>query len=163
MNLDKTAQDSDLSNIPAEFRENYRFLSELINCRDKNAIVAECLGTLVDRRLCRLRGKLNKRQLKILNEFMDRLQDDDPDWFSPTGAGGIGSFHPHQEKIDVVTMGGRSHSQDRAVAGRSGSHCKPLADHSAGGSAAEVIASVGRAIRLRQDASLPAIHRSGTA
>jgi hypothetical protein len=83
MNLDKTAQDSDLSNIPAEFRENYRFLSELINCRDKNAVVAECLGTLVDRRLCRLRGKLNKRQLKILNEFMDRLQDDDPDWFSP--------------------------------------------------------------------------------
>lgn len=83
MNLDKTAQDSDLSNIPAEFRENYRFLSELINCRDKNAVVAECLGTLVDKRLCRLRGKLNRRQLKILNEFMDRLQDDDPDWFSP--------------------------------------------------------------------------------
>ncbi len=83
MNLDKTAQDSDLSNIPAEFRENYRFLSELINCRDKNAVVAECLGTLVDRRLCRLRGKLNRRQLKILNEFMDRLQDEDPDWFSP--------------------------------------------------------------------------------
>lgn len=83
MNLDKNAQDSDLSNIPAEFRENYRFLSELINCRDKNAVVAESLGTLVDRRLCRLRGKLNKRQLKILNEFMDRLQDDDPEWYGP--------------------------------------------------------------------------------
>jgi len=83
MNVDKTAQDSDLSNIPGEFRENYRFLSELINCRDKNASVAECLGNLVDRRLCRLRGKLNKRQLKLLNEFMDGIRDADPESFYP--------------------------------------------------------------------------------
>jgi hypothetical protein len=81
MKLDKTAQDSDLSNIPGEFRENYRFLSELINCREKNASIAECLGTLVDRRLCRLRGKLNRRQLKLLNDFMDGLRDDDADCF----------------------------------------------------------------------------------
>jgi len=82
MNVDKTAQDSDLSNIPGEFRENYRFLSELINCRDKNASVAESLGNIVDRRLCRLRGKLNKRQLKLLNEFMDGIRDEDPDSFT---------------------------------------------------------------------------------
>ena len=103
----------------------------------------------MDRRLCRLRGKLNKRQLKILNEFMDRLQDDDPDWFSP----------PVPEELEAsIRIKKRSTwlpweaeairkierwRDDLAVIA---SHWR---DYSAGGRAAEVIASVGRAIRLR--------------
>ena len=33
MRVDKSAQDMDLSSIPAEFRENYKFLSELIDVK----------------------------------------------------------------------------------------------------------------------------------
>lgn len=83
MKLDKTAQDNELSSIPAEFRENYRFLSELINCRDKNDSAASELEYLVEKRLCRIRGKLNKRQIKLLNDFMNRIKDEDPECFSP--------------------------------------------------------------------------------
>ena len=49
MKLDKTAQDNELSSIPGEFRENYRFLSELITCRDKNNSAAGELEDLVDK------------------------------------------------------------------------------------------------------------------
>jgi len=83
MKLDKTAQDNELSSIPAEFRENYRFLSELINCRDKNDSAANELEDLVEKRLCRIRGKLNRRQIKLLNDFMNRIKDDDPECFFP--------------------------------------------------------------------------------
>ncbi|MBI4965280.1 MAG: hypothetical protein HY913_18535 [Desulfomonile tiedjei] len=83
MKLDKTSPDTELSSIPAEFRENYRFLSELINCRDKNDSAAGELEDLVDRRLCRIRGKLNKRQIKLLNDFMNRTKNDDPECFYP--------------------------------------------------------------------------------
>jgi hypothetical protein len=83
MKLDKTAEDNELSSIPGEFRENYRFLSELINCRDKNNSAACELEDLVEKRLCRIRGKLNRRQIKILNDFMNRIEDDDPECFSP--------------------------------------------------------------------------------
>jgi len=83
MKLDKTAQDNELSSIPSEFRENYRFLSELITCRDKNNFAAGELEDLVQRRLCRIRGKLNRRQIKILNDFMNRLNDEDSDYFFP--------------------------------------------------------------------------------
>ena len=43
MKLDKTAQEVDLASIPEEFRENYKFLCELINCRQKNNNVTEPL------------------------------------------------------------------------------------------------------------------------
>ncbi len=35
MRMDKSAEDVDLSCIPSEFRENYKFLSELIECKEK--------------------------------------------------------------------------------------------------------------------------------
>jgi len=69
------AQDTDLSSIPSEFRENYRFLTELINCRDKNNSAAtemECLGQT---RLRDIRGKLNRRQIKILNDYLTPAED----------------------------------------------------------------------------------------
>jgi hypothetical protein len=70
-----STQDTDLSSIPSEFRENYRFLTELIDCRDKNHSAISGLDCLGQRKLFALRGKLNRRQLKILNDYMEQLQD----------------------------------------------------------------------------------------
>jgi hypothetical protein len=63
------AQDTDLSSIPSEFRENYRFLSELIACMDKNKSAANKLDLIGQESLYELRSKLNRRQLKILNNY----------------------------------------------------------------------------------------------
>ncbi|MBI5248931.1 MAG: hypothetical protein HY912_05500 [Desulfomonile tiedjei] len=68
-------QDTDLSSIPSEFRENYRFLSELINCRDKNDSAANELEHLGQKRFCEVRGKLNRRQIKILNDYLKQSID----------------------------------------------------------------------------------------
>jgi hypothetical protein len=83
MNVDKTAQDTDLSSIPGEFRENYRFLTELINCKDKNKTAAECLENVVESSLYRARGKLNRRQMKIIKDFLTGIEEDDSECFAP--------------------------------------------------------------------------------
>lgn len=83
MKLDKTAQELDLASIPAEFRENYKFLCELINCRQKNNNVTEPLELIIENRLCNLRGKLNRRQLGILTRFLNGRQSDEPERFIP--------------------------------------------------------------------------------
>ncbi|HMK33635.1 MAG TPA: hypothetical protein VK463_01115 [Desulfomonilaceae bacterium] len=83
MKPDKTAQDVDLSSIPGEFRENYRFLTELINCKGKNSSATEELENLMDERLSQLRGQLNRRQLKILNQFLRYAKDPDPELLCP--------------------------------------------------------------------------------
>ncbi len=70
MSVDKSAQDIDLSSIPGEFRENYRFLNELISCKEKNQAVARGFDEFLDERLGALRGKLNRRQLKIINDYL---------------------------------------------------------------------------------------------
>ena len=44
MRVDKSAQDMDLSSIPAEFRENYKFLSELIECKEKEQPCRKTIG-----------------------------------------------------------------------------------------------------------------------
>lgn len=75
MKADKTAQGTDPSSIPGEFRENYRFLTELIDCEEKNNSASKTLEDLVKRRLNSLAGKLNRRQIKILNDFLKTLQD----------------------------------------------------------------------------------------
>jgi hypothetical protein len=79
MKPDKTAEDQDLSSVPGEFRENYRFLSELIDCRERNQEVSGALERLVDERLSRIRGKLNRRQTKILSDFLHSVNDDPAD------------------------------------------------------------------------------------
>jgi hypothetical protein len=71
------AQDTDLSSIPSEFRENYRFLSELISCRDKNQCAAGELDHLGQKSLWAIRGKLNRRQIKILNDYQAQSIDSD--------------------------------------------------------------------------------------
>jgi hypothetical protein len=83
MKADKTAQDTDLSSIPGEFRENYRFLSELINCKHKNNSAAQCLQKVLEPRLCNVRGKLNRRQIKILNLFVKDLENNEPESMTP--------------------------------------------------------------------------------
>lgn len=77
MSVDKSIQDIDLSSIPGEFRENYRFLNELISCKEKNQTVAKCFDDFLDKRLSSLRGKLNRRQLKLINDFLAYCEDDE--------------------------------------------------------------------------------------
>jgi hypothetical protein len=83
MKADRSAPDTNLSSIPGEFRENYRFLTELISCKDKNSVAAGELENLVEEHLCRIRGQLNRRQLKILNQFFKQAKNDDPELLSP--------------------------------------------------------------------------------
>lgn len=77
MRVDKSAQDMDLSSIPAEFRENYKFLSELIECKEKNNLASRGLESVVEERLRVLRGKLNRRQLKILTDYLGEVEEED--------------------------------------------------------------------------------------
>jgi hypothetical protein len=71
MKPDKTAPDSDLSSIPGEFRENYRFLSELINCRERNDTATKTLETLLPKSPVLVKERLNRRQGKIFREFLE--------------------------------------------------------------------------------------------
>ncbi len=75
MSVDKSAQDIDLSSIPGEFRENYRFLNELISCKEKNLTVSRRLDEFLDERLGALRGRLNRRQMKIVNDYLAYCDD----------------------------------------------------------------------------------------
>jgi hypothetical protein len=75
--MDKSAQDVDLSSIPSEFRENYKFLSELIECKVKNDAASMGLESMAQERLRKLRGKLNRRQIKILSDYLDHVEEDE--------------------------------------------------------------------------------------
>ena len=83
MKVDKTAQEVDLASIPAEFRENYKFLCELINCRLKNDSITKRLEEVAENRLCNLRGKLNRRQLKIITRFLEELDLEQSECLAP--------------------------------------------------------------------------------
>jgi hypothetical protein len=79
MKVDKSARDSDLSSIPGEFRENYRFLSELINCKNKNDSATKGLAYLVETRFLKERGLLNRRQIRILKDYLTGLEKNEPE------------------------------------------------------------------------------------
>ena len=83
MRVDKSAQDMDLSSIPAEFRENYKFLSELIDCKEKNNTASKGLESMVEERLKVLRGRLNRRQLKILTDYLSQIEEEQDDLLAP--------------------------------------------------------------------------------
>ncbi len=83
MRVDKSAQDMDLSSIPAEFRENYKFLSELIDCKEKNNTASKGLESMVEERLKVLRGRLNRRQLKILTDYLSQIEEEDDNLLAP--------------------------------------------------------------------------------
>lgn len=78
MSLDKTAQDPSLANIPQEFRENYLFLRELINCKEKNDAVQNGLELLAGQPLLQMRGKLNRQQKRIIKDFLNTRQSEGP-------------------------------------------------------------------------------------
>lgn len=79
MRMDKSAHDIDPFTIPGEFKENYRFLSELIRCRDKNYSICRGLASLGEANLTFLRGRLNRRQLKIVKDFFSGMHHNDDD------------------------------------------------------------------------------------
>jgi hypothetical protein len=83
MRVDKSAEDMDLSSIPAEFRENYKFLSELIDCKEKNNTASKGLESMVEERLKVLRGRLNRRQLKILTDYLSQIEEEDDNLLAP--------------------------------------------------------------------------------
>lgn len=83
MNVDRSAQDIHRSSISGEFGQNYRFLSELIGCREKNTEAAQGLEEIVRRQLLGIRGKLNRRQIKILNEFLRDAHSESDESFEP--------------------------------------------------------------------------------
>jgi hypothetical protein len=81
MKPDKTGYDVLETGIPGDFRENYRFLSELINCTEKNTNLTDSLSQMPALALSRLRGKLHSRQVKILCEFLTESEECDPEPF----------------------------------------------------------------------------------
>ncbi len=83
MKADTTFQDTDLSSIPMEFKENYLFLCELINCRGKNSSATEGLCGLASADLSRMRPKLNQRQKKMLRGFLQGLKERDTELLDP--------------------------------------------------------------------------------
>lgn len=83
MKVDKSALDDNATSIPGEFGENYRFLSALISCKEKNNFAAERLDDLLGEQLRRIRGKLNRRQMRILNEYLKGGEDHDDECVVP--------------------------------------------------------------------------------
>jgi hypothetical protein len=83
MKADTSTPDNDLSSIPGEFRENYRFLSELINCKHKNTTLTNYLGSMFDPRLKDLTKRLNRRQVKIIKQFIQFIQTRDEEDIAP--------------------------------------------------------------------------------
>jgi hypothetical protein len=79
MRPDETAHDFCPAGFPAEFRENYRFLSVLIECKGKNDLAMKDLEVLVRKRPVQMGRKLNQRQMKIIKDFIKgaRLEPQD--------------------------------------------------------------------------------------
>ncbi len=84
MKPQRTAEDPELASIPTEFRENYRFLSELIDCRERNNSFKRGLRALIERNASYLATRrLNQRQMKLVKAFFKALRHRNPDCFSP--------------------------------------------------------------------------------
>jgi hypothetical protein len=84
MKPQRTTEDPELQSIPTEFRENYRFLSELIDCKEKNNSFKRGLRALIERNAPYLTAqRLNRRQMKLVKGFLKGLKHKNPDCFSP--------------------------------------------------------------------------------
>ncbi len=83
MKADNSAQDNDLSSIPGEFRENYRFLSELINCRTRNDSLTNVFEQFLDIHFLDFTKRLNRRQAKIIKQYVAHAQAPDQELFEP--------------------------------------------------------------------------------
>lgn len=80
--IDRT-RTSDLTSIPGEFRENYLFLCELINCEENNNAARRALADLAEEDLEHIRGKLNRRQLALVRRFIRGLKVRDAECLTP--------------------------------------------------------------------------------
>ncbi len=83
MKVEKTDKGVDVACVPGEFRENYLFLRELIDCRSRNNTAEQCLNDLVRVRVHRLGEGLNRRQTKLLKDLADGMQTDDWEGIEP--------------------------------------------------------------------------------
>jgi hypothetical protein len=81
MKPDKTVQSPSLASIPGEFKENYLFLRELITCHEKNKAAKKVLQPLVHIAELQVRTGLNRRQRKILKDFLDGSQQNISEYF----------------------------------------------------------------------------------
>jgi hypothetical protein len=63
--------------MSGEFDQNYRFLRELIHCKEKNNASAKFLKKLANGRLSQIRGKLNRRQIAILNRYLKATHEEE--------------------------------------------------------------------------------------
>ncbi|MEW6348651.1 MAG: hypothetical protein AB1646_06285 [Thermodesulfobacteriota bacterium] len=83
MKVEKTDQAVDVACVPGEFRENYRFLRELIDRRALNNTAEESLRNLAERRLLQPRNGLNRRQTKLMKDLVKGMAVDDAEWLEP--------------------------------------------------------------------------------
>ena len=83
MKPERTADDPELSSIPTDFRENYRFLSKLIECREKNDSFRTGLKALIERNPPHVGARLNQRQIRLVRGFLKALRQRSVDCFSP--------------------------------------------------------------------------------
>jgi hypothetical protein len=83
MKVEKTDQGMDVACVPGEFRENYRFLRELIDCRAQNNTAEQCLKDLAQLRVSYACEGLNRRQTKLLKNLSVGIIADDWDCTEP--------------------------------------------------------------------------------
>lgn len=83
MTIDTTARETDLCALPGEFRENYLFLRELINCENQNNTLMADLEKLAQTPIAGLRGKLTRRQMDIIEDYLEILDQNEYEPFSP--------------------------------------------------------------------------------
>ncbi len=83
MKVEKTDQAVDVACVPGEFRENYRFLRELIDCRALNNTAEQYLKNLAERRLLHASNGLNRRQTKLMKDLAKGLAIEDSECLEP--------------------------------------------------------------------------------
>lgn len=83
MKADETATRVEPSCVSGEFAQNYRFLTELIDCEEKNKAAKRVLKEIVHGRLPFTSGELNRRQGKIVKDYLRYLREKDSDQLFP--------------------------------------------------------------------------------
>lgn len=77
MKIKETPRRCSAVGITCEFRENYLFLRELIQCREKNDLVLQGFDSMSIEEKSELRRALNRRQHRILGEIFRQAAPED--------------------------------------------------------------------------------------
>jgi hypothetical protein len=83
MKIKETPRRCSAVGITCEFRENYLFLRELIQCRERNDLALQGLESITAEQKSELAKILNRRQNKIVNDILKRVSDDFEDGPAP--------------------------------------------------------------------------------